>query len=383
MGWVTRLSPTYWTPYESGGPWAVWNGASWIPNVAKSPGTIALVPTGGWSAGFRALYMEVTHNLTGQSTLLNLSDVNFSPTPRSGPYISGAWSNSASGAQLVCAGWTQDVPGKDDIGVLYFYSTESLMPCILNLRLFELEFTSLPDMDLTFGAEGGTGRLTTNLSPLTLAVTLSGGDGDLIYADTIIEMSQTAGIPGRYPGHMPDWENDTFEVGLMGGGSGGGGSFSCVVQQAAWRRTDFATWELSVGSYVGASLTLSGVTVSEDPDQNQKEITWDTLHVTPQGGDIGPIYGVMIFDVSLPPKPYVGCFAFDAPFTLYAGHTLQLTLTCTDYVGSPIVDFPVYVCRACGAVWMGDDQMYRDPDRCPRCGRFAGPRDLRPAGGGW
>ncbi len=37
-----------------------------------------------------------------------------------------------------------------------------------------------------------------------------------------------------------------------------------------------------------------------------------------------------------------------------------------------IVDLPLYWCRACGATWLGDNQMYEDPDRCPRCGTFRG-----------
>jgi len=40
-----------------------------------------------------------------------------------------------------------------------------------------------------------------------------------------------------------------------------------------------------------------------------------------------------------------------------------------------ITDLPVHVCRACGAVWMADDKMYEDPDRCPHCGTY-GPVDV-------
>jgi hypothetical protein len=37
-----------------------------------------------------------------------------------------------------------------------------------------------------------------------------------------------------------------------------------------------------------------------------------------------------------------------------------------------MIDFPVYHCKwpDCGATWMGDDQMYEDPEMvCPKCGR--------------
>ena len=41
-------------------------------------------------------------------------------------------------------------------------------------------------------------------------------------------------------------------------------------------------------------------------------------------------------------------------------------------MGGPIVDSPLYVCRACKTTWLEDPQMYVEPERCPRCGQTAG-----------
>lgn len=35
-------------------------------------------------------------------------------------------------------------------------------------------------------------------------------------------------------------------------------------------------------------------------------------------------------------------------------------------------ELPVYVCAACGKLWIGDENMYEETDRCPHCGRYAG-----------
>lgn len=35
---------------------------------------------------------------------------------------------------------------------------------------------------------------------------------------------------------------------------------------------------------------------------------------------------------------------------------------------SGCVDMPVHCCNRCDAVWIEDDQMYEEPDRCPHCG---------------
>lgn len=40
---------------------------------------------------------------------------------------------------------------------------------------------------------------------------------------------------------------------------------------------------------------------------------------------------------------------------------------------SGITDLPIRTCNGCGAVWMEDDRMYEEPDRCPGCGVRAGP----------
>lgn len=34
-----------------------------------------------------------------------------------------------------------------------------------------------------------------------------------------------------------------------------------------------------------------------------------------------------------------------------------------------IVDLPVAVCRACKIVYVIDERMYEEPERCPKCGR--------------
>jgi len=39
------------------------------------------------------------------------------------------------------------------------------------------------------------------------------------------------------------------------------------------------------------------------------------------------------------------------------------------------VDLPVHVCNICNAVWIADDQMYEDPERCPNCGCYPRPLD--------
>ena len=36
-------------------------------------------------------------------------------------------------------------------------------------------------------------------------------------------------------------------------------------------------------------------------------------------------------------------------------------------------DLPIRVCNKCGAVWMEDNQMYDDPNKCPGCGAIMGP----------
>jgi len=38
-----------------------------------------------------------------------------------------------------------------------------------------------------------------------------------------------------------------------------------------------------------------------------------------------------------------------------------------------ITDLPVRVCNQCDAVWVEDDQMYEDPERCPHCGAWPRP----------
>jgi hypothetical protein len=37
-----------------------------------------------------------------------------------------------------------------------------------------------------------------------------------------------------------------------------------------------------------------------------------------------------------------------------------------------MVDLPLYHCRGCKNIWVGDDRLLTEPDRCPKCGRYAG-----------
>lgn len=46
-------------------------------------------------------------------------------------------------------------------------------------------------------------------------------------------------------------------------------------------------------------------------------------------------------------------------------------------MSGPIEDMPLYVCRVCGTVHMGDEHMYEEPERCPKCGAY--PDDGRPS----
>ena len=41
-----------------------------------------------------------------------------------------------------------------------------------------------------------------------------------------------------------------------------------------------------------------------------------------------------------------------------------------------IVDLPVRICPACGALFVEDDRMYLDPQICPRCGSGMEPETL-------
>ena len=36
-------------------------------------------------------------------------------------------------------------------------------------------------------------------------------------------------------------------------------------------------------------------------------------------------------------------------------------------------DMPLRKCNRCGGMWMEDDQMQEETDRCPHCGAYAGP----------
>ncbi len=42
-------------------------------------------------------------------------------------------------------------------------------------------------------------------------------------------------------------------------------------------------------------------------------------------------------------------------------------------MSGPIVDLPVRVCAGCKAVFMEDEKMSVEPERCPHCGRYPGP----------
>lgn len=48
---------------------------------------------------------------------------------------------------------------------------------------------------------------------------------------------------------------------------------------------------------------------------------------------------------------------------------------------SGIQDLPICVCRSCKTVWMPDDRMYLEPDRCPKCGREIAESEIRGEGG--
>lgn len=52
---------------------------------------------------------------------------------------------------------------------------------------------------------------------------------------------------------------------------------------------------------------------------------------------------------------------------------------------SSIVDLPVRVCNKCLAVYMEDENMYEEPDRCPHCGAYPEPVAVESAddGLGW
>ncbi len=41
-------------------------------------------------------------------------------------------------------------------------------------------------------------------------------------------------------------------------------------------------------------------------------------------------------------------------------------------MSGPIADMPVNVCRSCRTVFIEDDRMYREPERCPKCGNRPG-----------
>ena len=39
-------------------------------------------------------------------------------------------------------------------------------------------------------------------------------------------------------------------------------------------------------------------------------------------------------------------------------------------MSGPIQDLPLRVCRKCQAIFMEDDRMYEEPERCPKCGAY-------------
>jgi Zn-finger nucleic acid-binding protein len=39
-------------------------------------------------------------------------------------------------------------------------------------------------------------------------------------------------------------------------------------------------------------------------------------------------------------------------------------------MSGPIAEMPIRKCPHCGAIYIEDDRMYEDVDRCPKCGRL-------------
>jgi len=39
-------------------------------------------------------------------------------------------------------------------------------------------------------------------------------------------------------------------------------------------------------------------------------------------------------------------------------------------MSGPITDMPVNMCKYCGHIWVADEEMQEDTERCPRCGKY-------------
>ncbi len=82
--------------------------------------------------------------------------------------------------------------------------------------------------------------------------------------------------------------------------------------------SDVVADELANGfGYTTGGNVLGGVSLNEDDTDDRTEITWSNSSWTAAGGDIGPVCGAIILDMSADPydPPVVGYIDFGATYT--------------------------------------------------------------------
>lgn len=85
---------------------------------------------------------------------------------------------------------------------------------------------------------------------------------------------------------------------------------------------DVSSYEVNNGyGYTTGGVTLSGIAIAQNDTDNRADITWNNITWTADGGDVGPIVGVCIYDDSITGDPIVGYLDFGGSYTVADGGT--------------------------------------------------------------
>ena len=116
-----------------------------------------------------------------------------------------------------------------------------------------------------------------------------------------------------------DFENDTFRIALMATGF----SFNRDTHEI-W--ADVSASEHANGSgYTTGGVTLSGVTVTEDDENDRTKISWNDVYWIANGADLGPSPGAIIRDSTAPGDPIVVYIDFGGEQVLADGGKGNIT----------------------------------------------------------
>lgn len=115
-----------------------------------------------------------------------------------------------------------------------------------------------------------------------------------------------------------DFDADTFKVILMN-------TTFAFDKDAHATLADVTANQLSTGNgYTQDDKTLTGVSVTEDDDNDKGKVTWSNPTWTADGGDIGPTGAAIIYDDTTADDTIIGCADFGTDYTIPDGSSFQL-----------------------------------------------------------